>query len=43
LSLLSAEERALWQGERDRAAADGLLFMAHPLHCAVGVKPGQDH
>ena len=39
LSLLSAQERGQWQAERDRAAADGLLFMAHPLHCAVGVKP----
>ncbi len=39
LSLLSPEERAQWQGERDRAAAEGLLFMAHPLHCAVGTKP----
>ena len=38
LSLLSPEERAEWQAERDRAAAEGLLFMAHPLHCAVGIK-----
>jgi len=42
LSLLSPEERAQWQAERDRAAAEGLLFMAHPLHCAVGIKPPQD-
>ncbi|HEY3909146.1 MAG TPA: methyltransferase domain-containing protein [Stellaceae bacterium] len=41
LSLLSDDERRLWQAERDRAAADGLLFMAHPLHCAVGTKPPQ--
>jgi hypothetical protein len=39
LSLPSPEERAQWQGERDRAEAEGLLFMAHPLHCAVGTKP----
>jgi SAM-dependent methyltransferase len=39
LSLLSAEERAEWVAARQRAAADGLLFMAHPLHCAVGTKP----
>lgn len=39
LSLLSTQERGQWQAERDRAAADGLLFMAHPLHCAVGAKP----
>ncbi len=41
LSLLSPDERAQWQAERDRAAGDGLLFMAHPLHCAVGIKPAQ--
>jgi SAM-dependent methyltransferase len=39
LSLLSPDELPLWQAERDRAAAEGLLFMAHPLHCAVGTKP----
>jgi SAM-dependent methyltransferase len=38
VSLLSPEERAEWQAERDRAVAEGLLFMAHPLHCAVGTK-----
>lgn len=42
LSLLSSEERQQWQAERNRAAAQGLLFMAHPLHCAVGVKPRQE-
>jgi SAM-dependent methyltransferase len=40
LSLLSPDELTLWQAERDRAAAEGLLFMAHPLHCVVGTKPG---
>ena len=39
LSLLSLEEREVWQAERDRALGDGLLLMAHPLHCAVGAKP----
>jgi ubiquinone/menaquinone biosynthesis C-methylase UbiE len=39
LSLLSPEELAVWHAERDRAEAEGLLFMAHPLHCAVGTKP----
>jgi SAM-dependent methyltransferase len=39
LSLLSAGERACWWAEREQAAAEGLLFMAHPLHCAVGAKP----
>lgn len=39
LSLLSPGERSLWQAARDRALSDGLLFMAHPLHCAVGTRP----
>jgi SAM-dependent methyltransferase len=39
LSQLSAEELPIWEAERDRAAQDGLLFMAHPLHRAVGTKP----
>ena len=39
LSLLSPDELAVWHAERDRAEAEGLLFMAHPLHCAVGAKP----
>jgi hypothetical protein len=39
LSLLSPDELAVWHGERDRAGAEGLLFMAHSLHCAVGTKP----
>ena len=40
LSLLSPDELPVWHAERDRAEAEGLLFMAHPLHCAVGTKPG---
>ncbi len=39
LSQLSPGELPIWHAERDRAAQDGLLFMAHPLHCAVGTKP----
>jgi SAM-dependent methyltransferase len=39
LSQLSPEELSIWHAERNRAAAEGLLFMAHPLHCAVGTKP----
>ena len=39
LSLLSPDELAVWHAERARAEAEGLLFMAHPLHCAVGTKP----
>jgi SAM-dependent methyltransferase len=38
LSLLTEEELATWHDARDQAAADGLLMMAHPLHCAVGTK-----
>jgi SAM-dependent methyltransferase len=41
LSQLSPEELSVWHTERDRVAAEGLLFMAHPLHCAVGTKPRQ--
>ena len=39
LSQLSPDELAVWHAERGRAEAEGLLFMAHPLHCAVGTKP----
>jgi SAM-dependent methyltransferase len=39
LSLLAMDELPTWHAERDRTAAEGLLFMAHPLHCAVGTKP----
>jgi len=39
LSQLSIEELRLWHAARDRAESEGLLFMAHPLHCAVGTKP----
>jgi ubiquinone/menaquinone biosynthesis C-methylase UbiE len=38
LSLLSEEETAVWRAARD--AAGDQLFMAHPMHCAVGLKPG---
>jgi SAM-dependent methyltransferase len=40
LSQLSLEELPLWHAERDKAEREELLFMAHPLHCAVGTKPG---
>ncbi len=39
LSQLDPAETAAWRTARDAAAADGLLFMAHPMHCAVGTKP----
>jgi hypothetical protein len=39
LSLLSADELPVWHAARDKAAADGTLLCAHPLHCCVGTKP----
>lgn len=38
MSTLDAEEVPVWGRLREEAAAEGLLFMAHPLHCAVGTK-----
>jgi SAM-dependent methyltransferase len=38
LSMLSPEELVLWHAQRNRAEDEGLLFMAHPLHCAVGTR-----
>ena len=39
LSSLSAEQMPVWNATRNAADQAGLLFMAHPMHCAVGVKP----
>ena len=39
LSLLSPEETVIWRQAADAARAEGLLFMANPLHCVVGSKP----
>ena len=36
---LSPSETAAWQAAREVAAGQGLLFMAHPMHCVVGHKP----
>lgn len=36
---LSPAEAAAWQAACDVAADQGLLFMAHPMHCVVGHKP----
>ena len=33
---LTPDETSAWRAVRDAAAADGLLFMAHPMHCVVG-------
>ena len=38
LSLLTEAELGTWHAARDKAAQDGNLMMAHPLHCAVGTK-----
>lgn len=40
LSLLSSDQMPTWHATREAAAQANLLFMAHPMHCAVGVKPG---
>jgi SAM-dependent methyltransferase len=39
LAQLGPQETAQWQAARDAAARQGLLFMAHPMHCVVGHKP----
>lgn len=36
---LTAEELQAWRAARETAHAQGLLFMAHPMHCVVGRKP----
>ena len=39
LAQLSDDETAAWQSATRAARDDGLLFMANPMHCAVGTKP----
>jgi SAM-dependent methyltransferase len=39
LSLLTAEERRVWEAARAKAEADGVLMASHAMHCAVGRKP----
>lgn len=36
---LTPPELTAWQAARQVAAGQGLLFMAHPMHCVVGHKP----
>lgn len=36
---LTADEADTWQTIYDRALADGTMFWAYPLHCAIGTKP----
>jgi ubiquinone/menaquinone biosynthesis C-methylase UbiE len=38
LSQLSEAETSVWHEATGAARADGLLFMANPMHCCVGVK-----
>jgi SAM-dependent methyltransferase len=38
LSLLTPDETVTWRTITGAARRDGVLFMAHPMHCAVGVK-----
>ncbi|MCX7364527.1 MAG: methyltransferase domain-containing protein [Alphaproteobacteria bacterium] len=38
LSQLTPEETTLWRVARDAGEEQGLLFMAHPMHCVVGRK-----
>ncbi|HEY1934990.1 MAG TPA: methyltransferase domain-containing protein [Acetobacteraceae bacterium] len=38
LSLLTPEETATWHALTEAARRVGVLMMAHPMHCAVGVK-----
>ncbi|MGE0415512.1 MAG: class I SAM-dependent methyltransferase [Acetobacteraceae bacterium] len=38
MTQLTREEIAIWQSATAAAARDGLLFMANPLHAAVGVR-----
>jgi ubiquinone/menaquinone biosynthesis C-methylase UbiE len=39
LSTLSPEEIDEWRTAAAQAEAEGTVFIAYPLHCAVGVKP----
>jgi SAM-dependent methyltransferase len=39
LSLLTPDETLAWRALTEAARRDGVLLMAHPMHCAVGVKP----
>ena len=42
LSQLSETETSVWREAVARAREASLLFMANPMHCAVGVKPQGD-
>jgi hypothetical protein len=38
LALLTPEGTATWHALTDAARRDGVLLMAHPMHCVVGVR-----
>ena len=40
LAQLSDAEMVVWKAAIEAARARGLLFMANPMHCVVGVRPG---
>jgi SAM-dependent methyltransferase len=40
LSLLDPAETTVWRQAVADARREGLLFQAHPMHCAVGHRPG---
>ena len=42
LSRLSEQETIVWRDATGRARDGGMLFMANPVHCVVGVKPKGD-
>ena len=41
LPQLTDAETAAWRGATETARAEGLLFMANPLHRVVGVRPAR--
>ena len=41
LGALTPEETQEWHNCMAQAVADGTYFIAQPLHCAVGIKPGR--
>jgi SAM-dependent methyltransferase len=41
LPQLSETETTVWHDATNRARKAGLLFMANPIHCAVGTRPGE--
>src|SRR5262249_22701400 len=38
--MLADQDLPAWHAATAQARAAGLLFMAHPMHCVVGTRPG---